>query len=258
MKLNIDEIKQKKFDNQRITMLTAYDAQTALLLQEAGIDLLLVGDTLGMVFQGRDTTRVVTLDHIVYHIGVVRNGASETFLVADLPYGTYDTRETAERSARRLVAAGADAVKLEGNPDGVVEAIVSAGIPVMGHLGLLPQTAESFRVRGKRKDEAEQIERDALSVEDAGAFSLVLESVPVGLGRKITERLVIPTIGIGAGKHCNGQVLVVNDMLGLTTKHIPKFVKRYAELASVVRKAAESYVHEVRLGEFPGDEHTYH
>lgn len=258
MKLTAAEIVQRKGGRQPLSMLTAYDAQTASLLEEAGIDLLLVGDTLGMVFQGQPTTRAVTIDHMLYHVEVVRRGAPNTFLVGDLPFGTYDRPETALQSARRLREAGADAVKLEGNPSGVIEAVVADGIPVMGHLGLQPQTAESFRVRGKREDEAAEIAQDAASVAEAGAFSLVLESVPETLGRLITQQLSIPTIGIGAGNQCDGQVLVINDMLGLTTTHIPKFVKRYADLAAIVRSAVEHYVNEVRDRSFPGDEQTYH
>lgn len=258
MKLDIEGIKKRKDDNERITMLTAYDAQTAALLQQAGVDLLLVGDTLGMVFQGRDTTRVVTLDQIVYHVSVVVHGAPETFVVGDLPYGTYSEPETAVRSARRIIEAGADAVKLEGDPPGVVRALVGDGIPVMGHLGLLPQTAEAFKVQGKKEEDAARIEGSAKSVETAGAFSLVLESVPETLARRISGNLRIPTIGIGAGKYCDGQVLVINDMLGLTTTRVPKFVKRYADLGNLVRQAAQRYISEVRSGTFPDREHTYH
>lgn len=258
MKLDVVAIKAKKKQGSRITMLTAYDAQTALLLEEAGIDLLLVGDTLGMVFQGQDTTRVVTLEHMIYHVSVVAHGAPETFVVGDLPYGTYDTPDAALQSAAKLIEAGADAVKLEGSPPGVVHALVAEGIPVMGHLGLLPQTAERFKVEGKREEDAAKIEHQAKLVEEGGAFSVVLESVPESLARKITERLTIPTIGIGAGKHCDGQVLVINDLLGLSTTHKPKFVKRYAELAQVVRQAARTYIQEVRSGQFPDYDHTYH
>lgn len=258
MKLNVQQIKDRKGSDQPLAMLTAYDAQTALLLEQGGLDLLLVGDTLGMVFQGRDSTRVVTLDQMAYHVSVVSHGAPETFIVGDLPFGTYDSPGEAVSSARRLLESGANAVKLEGNPRGVIEGLVGAGIPVMGHLGLQPQTAESFSVRGKREQEAEDILEEAVRVERAGAFSLVLESVPESLARRITERIAIPTIGIGAGKHCDGQVLVVNDMLGLSTMHQPKFVKHYAELASAVREAAQSYVREVRSRSFPDAKHTYH
>lgn len=258
MKLNVDAIRRRKTEKGRIVMLTAYDAQMASLLESAGVDLLLVGDTLGMVFQGRDTTRVVTMEQMVYHVSVVCHGAPETFVVGDLPYGTFDTPKEAVASGKRLMEAGADAVKLEGDPPGVVKALVEAGIPVMGHLGLLPQTAESFHVHGKREEDAANIETSARSVAQAGAFSLVLEAVPEALAQRITAALPIPTIGIGAGKHCDGQVLVVNDMLGMTTTHLPKFVKRYADLAQVIRRAAEQYVEEVRTGEFPGYEQTYH
>lgn len=258
MKLDVEQIRRRKGSGPPLTMLTAYDAQTAILLEQAGLDLLLVGDTLGMVFQGQDTTRVVTLDQMEYHVAVVSRGATDTFIVGDLPYGTYDTPPMALGSGRRLINAGASAVKLEGNPEGVVELLVREGIPVMGHLGLQPQTAESFRVRGKGDEEAAAILREALLVAEAGAFCLVLESVPESLGKRVTEGLNIPTIGIGAGKYCDGQVLVINDLLGLSTMHQPKFVKHYAELASVVRSAAESYVREVRSRRFPDAEHTYH
>lgn len=258
MKLTIDEMRHMKTVGRPLVMLTAYDAQVALLLEEAGIDLLLVGDTLGMVFQGADTTRSVTLDHMAYHVSVVTRGAANTFVIGDLPFRTYDTPDAARRSARRLIEAGADAVKLEGNPPGVVEALAADGIPVMGHLGLLPQTASAFKVRGKQQEEAEQIARDAQAVESAGAFSLVLESVPESLAGRITDELTIPTVGIGAGRFCDGQVLVINDLLGLSTMHQPKFVKHYADLASVIRRAAGEYAREVRSRSFPDDEHTYH
>lgn len=258
MKLSIKQIKERKASGRPLAMLTAYDAQIALLLEQAGVDLLLVGDTLGMVFQGRDTTRVVTLDQMAYHVSVVSHGARDTFIVGDLPYGSYDSPELAVASGRRLMDAGANAVKLEGSPEGIVAQLVDAGVPVMGHLGLQPQTAESFRVRGKRGEEADAILEEALLVEEAGAFSLVLESVPESLARRISERISIPTIGIGAGKYCDGQVLVINDLLGLSTMHQPKFVKHYAELAVTVREAAQSYVREVQSRSFPDPEHTYH
>jgi 3-methyl-2-oxobutanoate hydroxymethyltransferase len=258
VKLEVKDIRKRKSTGPRLTMLTAYDAGTAAFLEQEGIDLILVGDTLGMVVQGYDTTRVVTLDHICYHVSIVAHGAPHTFVVGDLPFGTYDTPAAAVASSRRVIDAGASAVKLEGNPPGVVSALAESGIPVMGHLGLLPQTAESFRVRGKEQAEAERILADARDVERAGAFSLVLESVPEGLARTISHALTIPTIGIGAGRECDGQVLVIHDLLGLTTNMKPKFVKRFANLAPLVRAAVRTYIDEVQSGTFPDAEHTYH
>lgn len=258
VKLDVQEIRKRKSVGPRIAMLTAYDAGTAKFLEESGIDLILVGDTLGMVVQGYDTTRVVTLDQICYHVSIVTHGAPNTFVIGDLPYGTYDEPETALSSARRIIESGAQAVKLEGNPMGVVSALVEAGIPVMGHLGLQPQTASSFRVKGKGDEEAHAIVRDAHAVDRAGVFSLVLESIPESLARSITQSIGAPTIGIGAGRECDGQVLVIHDLLGLTTNIKPKFVKRYAELAPSIRNAVRAYIDEVRSGVFPDAEHTYH
>lgn len=258
MKLDPEAIRKRKSIGPRIAMLTAYDAGTAQFLEECGIDLILVGDTLGMVVQGYDTTRVVTLEQMCYHVSIVAHGAPNTFVIGDLPYGTYDVPDIALTSARKIIEAGAQAVKLEGNPKGVISALVQAGIPVMGHLGLQPQTAAGFRVRGKAEEEAHAIVDDAQAVDRSGVFSLVLESIPESLARTITQNIQAPTIGIGAGRQCDGQVLVIHDLLGLTTKLKPKFVKRYAELAPAIRNAVHAYIDEVRSGSFPDAEHTYH
>lgn len=244
---------------ERIVMLTAYDATFASLLEQSeAIDLILVGDSLGMVVQGKHTTREVTLAQMVYHVRMVADAVSSTPIIGDLPYHTFETADEALENAHVLMQAGAWAVKFEGNHYEAARAIVEAGIPLMGHLGLLPQTAEKFSVHGKSEEEARAIEEDALQLEEAGVFSLVLESIPRGLAERVTRALSIPSIGIGAGPDCNGQVLVTHDMLGLTIGRVPKFVKKYADIGGSIREAVKSYAKEVREGSFPSDSHTYH
>lgn len=242
-----------------LVVLTSYDASQAQLAESAGVDLLMVGDSLGMVIQGRDSTAGVTLDDMLYHTRCVTRGRRTLPIVSDLPIHTYDSPDQALESAKLLMAAGADCVKFEGNPPGVAAALVQAGIPVMGHLGLLPQTAADFKVRGKAEAEAAQILADAVSLTEAGCFSLVLECVPVSLGQKVTQAVGVPTIGIGAGPGTSGQVLVFHDLLHFTGGHKAKFVpQRYTQVGPVIRSVIEDYAADVRSGRYPSDEESYH
>lgn len=264
-KVTVPEIVKMKAAGQKITVLTAYDYSFARILDEAGVDILLVGDSLASVVQGRDSTLPVTLEEMIYHTRLVARGRRRALVVGDMPFLSYQVNvEEAKRNAGRFLSeGGAEAVKLEGGVTALktIEAIVGMGIPVMGHVGLTPQSIHRFggyKVQGKEKKGREKILNDALAVEEGGAFSIVLEGIPLDLAAEITERLTIPTIGIGAGVHCDGQVLVVHDMLGLFDMYTPKFVKRYADLKSVIADAVGRYVGEVRDGSFPGDEHSFH
>jgi 3-methyl-2-oxobutanoate hydroxymethyltransferase len=260
----VPDVLRFKAEGRRFAMLTAYDYTTARLADEAEIPILLVGDSLGMVVLGHPTTLPVTLDDIVHHAAAVARGSTSALLVGDLPFMSYQPSvEMAMVSAGRLLReAGMHAVKVEGAGPVVesVHRLTTAGVPVMAHLGLTPQSVHAiggFRVRGRTADAAERILNDARELEEAGAFSLVLEAVPVELARTVTQALRIPTIGIGAGPHCDGQVLVVNDMLGLTTGRVPRFVKRYANLGEQAVEAMRAFAREVGEGEFPAPEHTY-
>jgi 3-methyl-2-oxobutanoate hydroxymethyltransferase len=260
----VPDVLRFKAEGRRFAMLTAYDYTTARLADEAGIPVLLVGDSLGMVVLGHTTTLPVTLDDIVHHAAAVARGSADSLLVGDLPFMSYQpSAEMAMVSAGRLLReAGMHAVKLEGAGPIVetVHRLTAAGVPVMGHLGLTPQSVHAiggFRVRGRSVEAAERILGDARELEEAGAFSLVLEAVPAELARTITTALRIPTIGIGAGPDCDGQVLVVHDMLGLTTGRVPRFVKRYANLGEQAVAAMRAFARDVADGEFPAAEHTY-
>ncbi len=252
-----ERIRQKK-GKEKIVMLTAYDYQMAKILDDVGIDLILVGDSLGMVVQGYSDTKSVTMADMIYHTKAVARGAKKTPIIGDMPINTHNTPEDALTNGRKFIEAGASGVKIEGNKPEVVKALVDAGIPVMGHVGMLPQMADAYRVKGKKPEEAEQIFRDALELDRLGVFSIVIECVPESLAKKITEAVKAPTIGIGAGKYCDGQVLVINDMLGMDLSFKPKFVKRYAELYKVIKEAVTNFVGEVQTGAYPGEEHTYH
>jgi 3-methyl-2-oxobutanoate hydroxymethyltransferase len=250
---------------QKITCLTAYDYPTARLLDDAGVDILLVGDSLGMVVLGYDTTLPVTLEDVLHHTRAVARGARRALVVADLPYGSFHVSpEEAVRNALRLVKeGGAAAVKLEGGERRLelIARLVEAEIPVMGHVGLTPQSFHAlggFKVQGRTARAAEELFRDARAVEAAGAFSLVLESIPRELAADITRELRIPTIGIGAGPDCDGQVLVFHDLVGLTVDHAPKFARRYAELGEIVSRAAREFCEDVKGGRFPSDAESYH
>jgi 3-methyl-2-oxobutanoate hydroxymethyltransferase len=252
-----EEIRQKK-GRVKIIMLTAYDFQTAKILDEMRIDLILVGDSLGMVFQGYDNTKSVTMEDMVYHTRAVAKGAKNTPIIGDMPINSYVTVQAALENAHCFLNAGAQGVKIEGNQPQIVKALVTAKIPVMGHVGMLPQTAESYKVKGKTSDEAEKIIEDALELESSGVFSIVVECVPEDLANKITNLVKVPTIGIGAGRFCDGQVLVINDMLGMGDGFSPKFVKPYANLNAVVKDAVTKFREEVLRGKYPDKEHTYH
>ena len=253
--LRLKEMKQR---GEKIAMLTAYDAMMARLLDCAGIDVLLVGDSLGMVLLGYETTLPVTLDAMVHHTGAVSRGAKRALIVADMPFLSYQiTVAEALRNAGRLVqSGGANAVKIEGG-QAVVETtarLVEIGIPVMGHLGLTPQSVNQlggFRRQAKSKEDAQRLIEDAKALEEAGVFAIVLESIPADLAQTVTAQLSIPTIGIGAGPHCDGQVLVSYDVLGLTEYSAPSFAKRYAQLGEAISEAARTYAQEVRDGQFP-------
>jgi 3-methyl-2-oxobutanoate hydroxymethyltransferase len=264
MRVTAPKLRTMKERGERITMLTAYDATFARMFDEAEIDVLLVGDSLGMVVQGQDSTLPVTVDEIVYHCRAVARGAKRALIVGDLPFMSYQVNaEEALRNAGRFLAeGGAQAVKLEGGAAiaPTIRRIVEAGIPVMAHVGLTPQSVHAlggFRVQGKTEEAARRIFRDARAVQDAGAFALVLEGIPSDLAAEITDALEIPTIGIGAGPRCDGQVLVCYDLLGLTPELKLKFVKRYAEMFEEGVAAARRYGDEVRGGEFPTAEHAF-
>ncbi|MDQ5848411.1 MAG: 3-methyl-2-oxobutanoate hydroxymethyltransferase [Pseudomonadota bacterium] len=244
-------------------MLTAYDYPSAKLVAEAGVDLILVGDSLGMVVLGYDSTIPVTMEDMVHHTRAARRGAPEVFLIADLPFLSYGTVEQALASSARLMKeAGADSVKLEGGAEVVpiVEALVRAGVPVLGHVGLTPQTASSlggYKLQGKDEANARRILDGAVALEQAGVWGVVLELVPAQLARLVTARTSVPTIGIGAGADCDGQVLVFHDLVGLFSGFTPTFVKRYAEAGNTIRDAVARYAEEVRSGAFPAEQQSF-
>ena len=264
-KLALPELLEMKRRGEKIVMVTAYDAPGARLADAAGIDLILVGDTAAMVVLGYEGTTVpVTVDEMLFLTRTVARHTNRPIVVGDMPFGSYEASdEEAVRNAVRLVKeGGADVVKLEGAGPSVsrVHAISGAGIGVMGHIGLTPQSATvlgGFKAQGRTADQARQLFQDALALEAAGCFAVVLEAVPAAVAERITEALTVPTIGIGAGAATDGQVLVYHDLLGLTEGHLPRFVKRYANLSREIRDALEAYAAEVRAGTFPGEEHTY-
>ena len=264
-KVTVPEIRKMKERGEKITALTAYDYSFARILDQAGIDILLVGDSLGSVIQGRENTLSVTMEDMIYHTKAVARGSQRALLVADMPFLSFQVSvEDTKRNAGRFVQeAGAEAVKLEGGIRilQTVEALIQMGIPVMGHVGLTPQSIHQFggyRVQGKEKAGREAILQDALGLEAAGAFAVVLEGIPMNLAGEITERLSIPTIGIGAGVNCDGQVLVVHDMLGMFDMYTPKFVKKYADMKTVMTEAVEKFIAEVREQKFPDKQHSFH
>jgi len=245
-------------------MLTAYDYPMGRLLDEAGLEIILVGDSLGMVVLGYETTAPVTMEEMLHHAKAVRRGVRRALLVGDMPFLSFhgSIPDTVRNAGRFIQEAGCDAVKIEWKPgiEDVVKAIVDAGIPVMGHVGLTPQTAQAeggFKVRGKDAAAAVRIVTQAIALQEVGCFSIVLECIPDVVAEEITARLAIPTIGIGAGSHCDGQVLVTHDLLGLFERFQPKFAKRYADLAGAIRQAASAYLQEVRAGTFPDREHAF-
>ncbi|MFK7740042.1 MAG: 3-methyl-2-oxobutanoate hydroxymethyltransferase [Planctomycetota bacterium] len=263
-KVTTQTLREQKQRSERITALTAYDHLFAALLDQAGIDLLLVGDSVATVMQGRETTVPVTMDQMVYHCELVSRGAERALVVGDLPFLSYQVSENdALRNAGRLLKEGhVEAVKLEGGRRfaPTVDKLVSAGIPVVGHLGLTPQSIHQFgtyKTRGTEPEEQDALIEDAVALEQAGAFAIVLEKVPSELGRRMSEATSVPILGIGAGPHTDGQILVTHDMLGMFTRFKPRFVRRYRELADDISGAIQAYCNDVQKGTFPGEEESY-
>lgn len=264
-KVTISYLRQKKEKKEKITMVTAYDYPTARMLDEVGIDTILVGDSLGMVVLGYESTLPVTMDEMIHHCKAVARGVKRGFIIGDMPFMSYQVsiEKAIENAGRFIKEGGCDAVKLEGGSEvaHIVRAIVEMGIPVCAHIGLTPQRAtmlSGYRVQGRDVETARSLIRSARDLEEAGAFIIVMECVPDILARIITEQVEIPTIGIGAGKDCDGQVLVYHDIVGLFEKFMPKFVKRYVNLAPEVKDALRRFKEEVESGMFPGPEHTFH
>jgi len=262
-KVTIAELAQRKAQGGKLTMLTAYDYPVAKLVDESGVDVILVGDSLGMVVLGYETTMPVTMDEMIHHAKAARRGVSRALLVGDMPFGSIrsSTAEAAANAGRFVREAGCDAVKIEWTEgiDAVVAAIVADGIPVMGHVGLTPQTAASeggFGLRGKDAESASRIIAQAASLEAVGCFAMVLECMPDAVAQEITRRLRVPTIGIGSGPYCDGQVVVTYDLIGLFERFKPKFARRYANVAQTIRQATAAYVQDVRAGRFPGKDET--
>ncbi len=264
-KITVPLILERKLRGEKITCLTAYDFPTARLVDESGIDVILVGDTLGEVILGYDSTLPVTVEDVLHHLRAVRRGARRALLIADLPFGSYHVSEDQAVAAaiRYVKEGGAEAVKLEGGRKraALIRRLAEESIPVMAHIGLTPQSIHALgghRVQGKTPDSARDLLRDAQAVEDAGAFSVVLEGIPRELAALITQRLRIPTIGIGAGPECDGQILVFHDLVGMSLGRRPKFVRAYANLAEVIQSAVKNYRADVRDGHFPEDAESYH
>lgn len=263
-KVTILDFGKKKRSGEKITMLTAYDYPMARIIDQSGVDAVLVGDSVGMVMLGYDSTSRVTMREMIHHAMSVRRGVTRAFVIGDMPFMSYQTSDAdAVRNAGRFVKqAGCDAVKVEGGREvsSRVSSINQAGIPVVGHIGLTPQSAVKlggYRVQGRGEDSAARLIDDAAHLEKAGCFALILECLPVDLARKITERAGIPTIGIGAGPHCDGQVLVTHDIIGYFDRFLPKFVKRYANVGETIKEAVLAFRKETESGVFPDDEHSF-
>jgi 3-methyl-2-oxobutanoate hydroxymethyltransferase len=263
-KVSIHDIQQAKEDSKKLTMVTAYDYPFGLLADEAGIDIVLVGDSLGMVVMGLEGTVEVNMEQMIHHIRAVTRGCKNPFIVGDMPFMSYNTsiREAIMNAGRLLKEGGCESIKLEGGLDfaQTIEAIVKAGIPVQGHIGLTPQTASAlggFKMQGRDAAAAKRIIDDARALEDAGVFSMILEAVPAPLGKLVAEAVKVPVIGIGAGPDVDGQVLVTHDMIGLFDKFVPKFVKQYTNIRKVILEALSGYKQEVLDVEFPAPEHSF-
>ena len=263
-KVTTHTLQEMKASGEKITMLTSYDYSLARLVDAAGIDVILVGDSASNVMAGNETTVPITLDHMIYHAQCVINGVDRALVVVDMPFGTYqgDSKTALDSAIRIMKESGGHAVKLEGGSE-IVESVVriqQAGIPVMGHLGLTPQSIYKFgtySVRAKEKDEATKLLEDAKALEEAGCFSIVFEKIPAELAKKVSEQLTIPTIGIGAGVDCDGQVLVLHDMLGITKDFSPRFLRRYADLGETIDGAVKQYIEDVRSKQFPNADEGY-
>lgn len=263
-KKSILDIQQMKHAGEKITMLTCYDYPSALIMDSCGIDIMLVGDSVGVVFAGYENTLPVTMEEMLYHTRAVVRSNPKALVVTDMPFMSYQVSIDDARfnAGRMLKDGGAAAVKIEGgvNVAATIEALVAIDIPVVGHIGLTPQSIHrmgGYRVQGKQQEQADRIIEDAVAVEEAGAFAIVLEGMPRSLASRITERLTIPTIGIGAGPCCDGQVLVIHDILGLCEKYSPKFVKKYADARALISAAVSAYIGDVKSGAFPMDEHSF-
>jgi len=263
-KVTTHTLQEMKASGEKITMLTSYDYSLARLVDAAGIDVILVGDSASNVMAGNETTVPITLDHMIYHAQCVINGVDRALVVVDMPFGTYqgDSKTALDSAIRIMKESGGHAVKLEGGSE-IIESVVriqQAGIPVMGHLGLTPQSIYKFgtySVRAKEQDEATKLLEDAKALEDAGCFSIVFEKIPAELAKKVSEQLTIPTIGIGAGVDCDGQVLVLHDMLGITKDFSPRFLRRYADLGKIIDSSVKQYIEDVRSKEFPNADEGY-
>ncbi|MAL17377.1 MAG: 3-methyl-2-oxobutanoate hydroxymethyltransferase [Balneola sp.] len=263
-KITTQTVVDMKAKGEKISMLTAYDFTMAQIIDQAGIEIILVGDSASNVMAGHETTVPITLDHMIYHTSCVVRGVDRALVIADLPFMSYQvtTKEALISAGRMMKEAGAHAVKMEGGKPiaGTIKKIVEAGIPVMGHLGLTPQSIYKFgtyKVRATEEQEADDLIRDAKLLEEAGCFSIVLEKIPAELAARVTEELSIPTIGIGAGGGCDGQVLVIHDMLGLNKEFNPRFLRRYADLNSVMTDAVKNYIKDVKSKDFPNEEEQY-
>lgn len=264
-KITVSTLKEKKQNKDHITMLTAYDYTTAKLLEEAGIETILVGDSLGMTILGYEDTLSVTMEDMIHHTKAVKRGVKEAMVICDMPFLSYHISvEEAVRNAGRIIKeTGAQGVKMEGgfHVKDKIEGVLKAQIPVMGHLGLTPQSVHAlggFKVQGKSQEQAQKLMDEAKMLEQIGCFAIVLECVPASLAEYISKNISIPTIGIGAGKGCDGQVLVIQDMLGFSEEWKPKFVKQYAQMGKGIKEAVSSYCKEVKEGTFPEKEHTFH
>ncbi len=263
-KVTTHVLQEMKRSGEKIAMLTAYDYSLARLVDGAGVDVILVGDSASNVMAGNDTTVPITLDHMIYHAQCVVNAVDRALVVVDMPFGSYqgDSKLALKSAIRIMKESGGHAVKIEGGGEVVdsIKRILTAGIPVMGHLGLTPQSIYKFgtySVRAKEEDEAEKLLEDAIALQDAGCFSIVFEKIPADLAKRVSESLDVPSIGIGAGSDCDGQVLVLHDMLGITKDFSPRFLRRYADVGEAVDRAVRDYIIDVRKGAFPSEEESY-
>ena len=265
LKITTERIREMKQQDKKISCITVYDAAMAKIFEEAGVDLMLVGDSLANVFQGKNTTLSVSLEEMIYHTKIVKNAVNMPLVVADMPFMTYQIspNEAVRNAGILLKETGCDAVKLEGCTNKILDAIRcmdEIGIPVMGHIGLTPQSINKFgtyKVRGSVEIEAKKIKEDAIKLENAGAFAIVLEKIPSQLAKEITSSISIPTIGIGAGKYCDGQIIVCNDMLGVNVDFAPRFVRHYANLYDIIKNAVSNYTKDVKNNTFPNDDESY-